>query len=82
MVTVTLSAAFGVKLLFKLKLVNSLSSKVRVQVERLLKKQLVAALDSPALINAVAERRRAAPVRERLKAGFRFKLTKRKFMVK
>jgi hypothetical protein len=29
----------------------------------------------------VAERRRAAPVRERLKAGFRFKLTKRKFMV-
>ena len=81
LVTVTLSVALGVKLLFKLKLVNFLSPKVRVQVERLLKRQLVAALDSPALINAVAERRRAAPVRERLKAGFRFKLTKRKFMV-
>lgn len=64
------------------KFVKFLSPTSPPQVERLLKKHSnPAALDSPALINAAAERRRAALVRERLIPGFSLKLTKGEFMV-
>ena len=53
------------------------------QVARLLKKhsKSPAALDSPALINAAVESRRAAPVRERLIPDFSLKLTRGEFMI-
>jgi len=64
------------------KFVKFLSPTSPPQVERLLKKHSnPTALDSPALINAAAERRRAALVRERLIPGFSLKLTKGEFMV-
>ena len=65
------------------KFVKFLSPTSPPQVERLLKKHSnpTAALDSPALINVAAERRRAAPVREWLIPGFNLKLTKGEFMV-
>ena len=58
-----------------------LSPTTPLQEERLLKVHERSALASPALINAAAERRRAAPVRERLIPGFSLKLTKGEFMV-
>ena len=65
----------------RLKPEKVLSPTTPLQEERLLKVHERSALASPALINAAAERRRAAPVRERLIPGFSLKLTKGKFMV-
>ena len=82
METKSLSLALGVKPESE-KPVKFLSPTSPPQVERLLKKHSnSAALDSPALINAVAVRSRAAPVRERLIPGFSLKLTKGEFMAR
>jgi predicted secreted protein len=54
---------------------------VRVQVDKLLKKQVVTALDSPALISVLAESSRAAQVSERPTAGFSLKMSRGEFMV-
>ena len=65
----------------RLKPEKVLSPTTPLQEERLLKVHEKSALASPALINAAAERKRAAPVRERLIPGFSLKLTKGEFMV-
>ena len=65
----------------RLKPEKVLSPTTPLQEERLLKVHERSALASPALINAAAERKRAAPVRERLIPGFSLKLTKGEFMV-